>query len=141
RVASRVCEPPLPSPPSTPDPVAIAGRTVLVVDDNATNLRIMSTQLGRWQMDVRATASANEALRWVRSHDDIALAILDVHMAEMDGVALAGQIRSVHPEAPIPIVLVASFGARDRHESFVAAELTKPVKPSALHDAVMSALA
>ena len=37
-------------------------------------------------------------------------------------------------------MLVSSVGARDRHESFVAAELTKPVKPSALHDAVMSAL-
>ena len=140
RLAIQVDEAALPTPAAEPDPVAIAGRTVLVVDDNATNLRIMATQLGRWQMVVRATPSANEALGWVRGKGDIDLAILDVHMAEMDGVALAGQIRSVRPEAPIPVVLVSSVGARDRHESFVAAELTKPVKPSALHDAVMSAL-
>ena len=140
RLAIEVDEAALPAPAAAPDPVAIAGRTVLVVDDNATNLRIMATQLGRWQMVVRATPSANEALGWVRGQGDIDLAILDVHMAEMDGVALAGQIRAVRRETPIPVVLVSSVGARDRHEAFVAAELTKPVKPSALHDAVMSAL-
>ena len=92
--AIQVDEATLPTPAAEPDPVAIAGRTVLVVDDNATNLRIMATQLGRWQMVVRATPSANEALGWVRGKGEIDLAILDVHMAEMDGVALAGQIRS-----------------------------------------------
>ena len=40
----------------------------------------------------------------------------------------------------MPIVIVSSVGARDRREPIVAAELTKPVKPSALHDAVMTAL-
>ena len=37
-------------------------------------------------------------------------------------------------------MIVSSVGARDRREPIVAAELTKPVKPSALHDAVMTAL-
>ena len=68
------------------------------------------------------------------------LAIVDFHMPVMDGLTLGHEIQAVHPEAPLPIVIVSSVGARDRRESFVAAELTKPVKPSALHDAVMTAL-
>ena len=140
RLVIRADEATLPAPAPAPDPVDIAGRTVLVVDDNATNLRILDAQLGRWQMTVRSTRSPEEALAWVRGGSSFDLAIVDFHMPVMDGLTLGHEIQAVHPEAPLPIVIVSSVGARDRRESFVAAELTKPVKPSALHDAVMTAL-
>ena len=140
RLVIRADEAALPVPEPAPDPVDIAGRTVLVVDDNATNLRILDAQLGRWQMTVRSTRSPEEALEWVQGGSAFDLAIVDFHMPVMDGLALGREIQAVHPDSPMPIVIVSSVGARDRRESFVAAELTKPVKPSALHDAVMSAL-
>ncbi len=136
----RADEATLPSPAPEPDPVELAGRTVLVVDDNATNLRILGTQLGRWRMDVRATRSPGEALGWVRDGATFDVAILDFHMAEMDGVALGQRIREQPAGASTPIVIVSSVGARERREAFVAAELTKPVKPSVLHDTVVTAL-
>ena len=140
RLVIRASEVALPVPAPVPDPVEIAGRAVLVVDDNATNLRILDAQLGRWQMTVRSTRSPEEALGWVKGGSSFDLAVLDFHMPVMDGLTLGHEIQAVHPEAPMPIVIVSSVGARDRRESFVAAELTKPVKPSALHDAVMLAL-
>jgi GAF domain-containing protein/CheY-like chemotaxis protein len=135
----RADEASLPEPEPVADPVDLAGRRVLVVDDNATNLRILEMQLGRWGMAVRTTRSPVEAVGWVQGGATFDLAILDFHMAEMDGIALAHTVQAAAGSA-IPIVIVSSVGARDRHEAFVAAELTKPVKPSALHDAVMSAL-
>jgi CheY-like chemotaxis protein len=139
-LAIHVDEAELPAPVPQPDPVDVAGRTVLVVDDNATNLRILAAQLERWAMHPRTTRSPKEALGWVHGGDAFDLAILDFHMPEMDGLALARAIVDEHPAVPVPIVIVSSVGARDRHEPIVAAELTKPVKPSALHDAVMTAL-
>ncbi len=133
----------LPSPVVAPaaDPVELAGRRVLVVDDNATNRRIMSTQLARWKMVPRETGSPTEALAWIRDEAPFDIAMLDLHMPEMDGTELARAILAERRDPPIRIVIVSSVGARERREPGIAAELTKPVKPSALHDAVVSALA
>src|SRR6185295_15842738 len=57
---------PAPAEPPTTD---MSGRSVLVVDDNATNRRILAKQLERWGMTSRATGSPNEALDWVRAGD------------------------------------------------------------------------
>jgi signal transduction histidine kinase len=48
------------------DLVELAGRSALIVDDNATNRRILAAQLARWSMRTRATASSKEALGWIR---------------------------------------------------------------------------
>jgi CheY-like chemotaxis protein len=68
------------------------------------------------------------------------LAILDLHMPDMDGLALAAAIRADRPEPP-PVIILSSLGVRERATAEVAAFLVKPVKPSALHDAVMTVLA
>ena len=122
----------------------LRGCRVLVVDDNDTNRRIVRTHVGRWEMTARDTASPLEALRWVRGGEEFDLAILDMHMPELDGVELAEAIRDAAREAgrePIPVLILSSVGTRDRRSDAVAAELTKPVKPSALLDAVMNVLA
>jgi signal transduction histidine kinase/DNA-binding response OmpR family regulator len=129
------------APAPTPDAVELAGRSVLVVDDNATNRRILATQLGRWGMTTRDTGSPEEALGWVRGGERFDLAILDYHMAEMDGIELARAIVEDRPDAPLPVVIASSIGARERRDPAVRAELMKPIKPSALHDALVSVLA
>ena len=65
--------------------VDLAGRHVLVVDDNATNRRILVTLLERWGMTAEATGSPREALGWVAAGRRFDLAILDLHMPELDG--------------------------------------------------------
>ena len=122
------------------EPGFVAGKRVLVVDDNATNRRILELQLGRWRMGVRVTGSPEEAVGWVREGEEVDVAVLDLHMQPMDGVALASALRELRPTSPIPVIILSSLGASDRGDSSIVSSLTKPVKPSALHDALAEAL-
>jgi PAS domain S-box-containing protein len=122
---------------------ALRERRVLVVDDNATNRRILTAHLDAWGMRPRATESPREALGWIQADEPFDLAILDMHMPEMDGVALARAIREHPAAARVPLVLFTSLGrreARAESEGF-AAYLHKPIKPSQLFDALVSVLA
>ncbi len=89
---------------------ALQGRKVLVVDDNATNRRILSLQTQGWGMLARATGSPIEALGWVTSGEPFDLAILDLHMPEMDGMALAVKLRALREADKLPLVLLSSLG-------------------------------
>jgi GAF domain-containing protein/CheY-like chemotaxis protein len=119
---------------------SLDGCRVLVVDDNATNRRILTTFLDRWGVDAAATASPIEALGWVRDGQAFDVAVLDMLMPERDGVELAADLRELRPEHPIPVVILSSIGVHGRAASNVAAMLIKPVKPSALHDALVTAV-
>ena len=122
---------------------ALRGKRVLVVDDNATNRRIVNTHLGNWGLPARATESPLEALRWIEAGERFDVAILDMHMPEMDGVTLARAIRQQPAGASLPLILFTSLGrreARAESEGF-AAYLHKPIKPSQLFDALVSILA
>ncbi len=121
-------------------PVELAGRRALVVDDNATNRRILAAQLHRWGMDLRDTGSPREALGWIRGGDRYDVGILDQRMPEMDGIDLAEAIRRDPHGGSLPLIVSSSVGALDRASDAVDAFLTKPVKPSSLHDALMTAL-
>ena len=118
----------------------VAGRRVLIVDDNATNRRILEVQVARWGMEARSTASGHEALEWVRGGETFDVALLDFNMPEIDGVALAAALRELVTGKAIPIVILSSAGPIDRADPSIVASLTKPVKPSALHDAMADAL-
>ena len=123
------------------DLVTLAGRTALIVDDNATNRRILAAQLARWSLKTRDTGSPNEALEWVRGGEHFDVALVDLVMPDLDGIALAEAIRTALPVSPPRIVLVSSIAMRERGHAALDAVLTKPVKPSALHDALVTVLA
>ncbi|HET9083886.1 MAG TPA: GAF domain-containing protein [Candidatus Limnocylindrales bacterium] len=121
--------------------VDLAGRHILVVDDNATNRRILRTLIERWGMTARDTSSPREALRWVAAGERFDLLIADLHMPELDGIALATALRASDAGAQTPVIVLSSIGVHDRESDAVAASLVKPVKPSALHDAIATVLA
>jgi GAF domain-containing protein/DNA-binding response OmpR family regulator len=122
------------------DLVEIAGRHALVVDDNATNRRILTAQLARWSVRTRDTASPTEALEWLGGSEPFDVVLLDLLMPGMDGLQLADAIRALdRPEHP-KIVLVSSIAMRERGHPSLDAVLTKPVKPSALHDTLVNVL-
>ena len=113
---------------------ALQGKRLLIVDDNATNRRVLALQTAKWGMVARATESAREALQWLDDGDAFDLAIVDMHMPEMDGVALARQIRA--RKRNLPIALFSSLGRREvgDDENLFAAFLLKPVRQSQLFD-------
>jgi signal transduction histidine kinase/DNA-binding response OmpR family regulator len=122
------------------DLVEITGRSALIIDDNATNRRILTAQLARWSMRTRETASPTEALEWIRSGERFDVVLTDLLMPDMDGLALAEAIRAIEQPTQPKIVLVSSIAMRERGHPALDAVLTKPVKPSALHDTLVNVL-
>ncbi|MDQ2735118.1 MAG: GAF domain-containing protein, partial [Pseudomonadota bacterium] len=120
---------------------ALAGKRVLVVDDNATNRKVLALQTAKWGMLPRETESPAEALRWLHGGDIFDLAILDMHMPEMDGLSLA---REMHRLAPaLPLVLFSSLGRREAGdtEGMFNAYLSKPLRQWQLFDTLANLLA
>ena len=91
----------------------LAGKAVLVVDDNPTNRRILIAQLRQWGMTVRATGSPQEAIDWVRDGSRFDVALLDYLMPDIDGVALAKALAEITDPAPLPVVVVSSMSGRE----------------------------
>ncbi len=120
---------------------ALAGKRLLVVDDNATNRRILSLQTAQWGMQSKDTESPMQALQWLKAGETFDIAILDMHMPEMDGLALARQMHEVAKD--LPLVLFTSLGRReagaDGAELFKAT-LAKPLRQSSLFDTLMNLL-
>ncbi len=119
----------------------LTGRRLLAVDDNDTNRRILVLQGQSWGMLVRDTRRPQEALEWVKRGDPFDVAILDMQMPEMDGLMLAQEIRALCPA--LPLVLFTSLGRREAGASpeLFAAQISKPMKPSQLYDALMTIFA
>ena len=72
---------------------ALNGKKLLIVDDNATNRRILELYADAWTLRSEATESPREALAWIKDGREFDVAILDMHMPEMDGDSLALAIR------------------------------------------------
>ena len=75
--------------------VELAGKRALIVDDNATNRRILAAQLARWQIDVKDTALPREALDWIKAGEKFDVGLLDLFMPDIDGIELADTIREI----------------------------------------------
>ncbi|HKG52797.1 MAG TPA: GAF domain-containing protein [Anaerolineales bacterium] len=121
----------------------LGNKRVLIVDDNATNRRILALQTEKWGMTPRETEHPREALQWIQNGEHFDLVILDLQMPEMDGIMLTREIRKVLNEESLPIILLTSLGRREigAEDLNFAAYLVKPLKPSALYDALASIFA
>jgi CheY-like chemotaxis protein/HPt (histidine-containing phosphotransfer) domain-containing protein len=89
----------------------------------------------------RDTGSPTEALEWIRRGDPFDAAILDMQMPEMDGVALAREIRRYRDARVLRLVMLTSLGRRREDVEAgadFAAQLTKPIKASQLYEALIS---
>ncbi|MBC8869310.1 MAG: response regulator [Planctomycetes bacterium] len=131
-----------------PSPAVIRDTRVLVVDDNATNCRILDEVLGSWKMQSVILTAACDALGRLReahqSGEPFELVLLDVHMPEVDGFSVAEQIRQSN-DLGSTIIMMLTSGDRPgdiaRCEQLgIAAYLTKPIKQSELLEAIMLAL-
>ncbi|MCO6451639.1 MAG: GAF domain-containing protein [Caldilineales bacterium] len=121
----------------------LSGKRLLIVDDNDTNRRILSLQIRTWGMTAADTESPVEALSWIKDGARFDLAILDMHMPEMDGLQLAAEIRKLRDAQTLPLVLFSSLTGRELidGESPFVAQLQKPLKQSSLYDTLMMVFA
>jgi len=131
--------------PVTCEPASsLVGKAALVVDDNATNRRVLQLLLQAWGMRCMEAATPAAALDLLRAGCQVDAALLDLEMPDMDGTQLAHAIREL-PDGgqQLPLVLLSSLQYRltARDEAMFAAALTKPVKSSLLHEKLLAALA
>ncbi|MBI5653802.1 MAG: GAF domain-containing protein [Chloroflexi bacterium] len=117
----------------------LTGKRLLIVDDNATNRRILVLQTRGWEMIPRDTASPREALAWIQNNEPFDLAILDMQMPEMDGMQLARALREQRDARALPLVMFSSLGQRNAETDALGfvAFLKKPLKQSQLLDALI----
>ena len=132
--------------PVNESPINLAGKTVLVVDDNATNRRILSHTIQRWGMQATPAATASEALALLteahRRNQYYDLVLTDVNMPDIDGFTLIEQARQ-HLGASAVMLLTSSGNRGDAARCRalgVKAYLTKPVRASDLHAAISGVL-
>ncbi|MEM9543278.1 MAG: response regulator [Cyanobacteria bacterium P01_E01_bin.42] len=114
----------------------LVAKRVLIVDDNATNRKILALQCTNWQMIPIPVNSGREALSLLQENTDFDLMILDMQMPEMDGLTLARQIRKIPDYQNTFLILLTSIGQLEdrtlKKEAGFSACLTKPIKQSQL---------
>jgi CheY-like chemotaxis protein/HPt (histidine-containing phosphotransfer) domain-containing protein len=120
------------------------GKRLLIVDDNATNRKILTLQAQAWGMVSRAAQSGVEALDWLHQGEHFDLAVLDLQMPQMDGFTLATAIKTLPAQPSFPLVLLTSMGwsapGAEAAESHFTAFLNKPLKQAQLYNALVQAL-
>ncbi len=117
----------------------LSGKQLLIVDDNATNRRILSKQIQSWGPTTRVTDLPSQALAWLKDGDEFDLGIIDLHMPEMDGITLAEEIRKKWNARELPLILFSSLGTREANlpPNLFSVVLTKPLKPALLLNTLM----
>jgi two-component system sensor histidine kinase/response regulator len=128
--------------------VCLRDMPVLVVDDNATNRRILEAMLTHWVMLPTLAEGGWQALGYMDAARNAGkpypLVLIDAQMPDMDGFALAEQIKQNPTLAGATIMMLTSAGQRGDaarcRELGIAVYLIKPIRQSELLEAILLAL-
>ncbi|HSH05615.1 MAG TPA: response regulator [Anaerolineae bacterium] len=116
------------------------GKRVLIVDDTDTNRQILKLQAESWGMIPVTAESGPAAIAIIQEQASFDLAILDMHMPDMDGLMLAEAIRQ--KSNTLPLIMLTSLGqqAHDPRMDYFSSFLTKPVKASQLYNTLLGVI-
>jgi two-component system, sensor histidine kinase and response regulator len=144
---SAVFELPQVPSPEVSETVPLAGRSALVVDDNAANRVVLAEAMRSWGMDIGSAASGVEALDALRRRSletPFDVILVDAQMPGMDGLTLARTIGLDPDLAKTPLIMM---GAMKRSETVSMTGnndsshwLSKPIRPSHLYAALCAML-
>ncbi len=132
-----------PSDRSSPvlPPLNTKDKHVLLVDDNATNCKVLEKQLGKWGIEAESCASANDALALLSQYPDrFNAAIVDMNMPEMDGAAFGKRVSQMPQCKHMKLVLMTSISQRGDAQYFAdlgyAGYFPKPATVTDIIDAL-----
>lgn len=124
----------------------LAGKHLLILEHNSTNLRILMDYVQSWKMTAHIAASISEALAVVRQGIQLDAAIIDAQLLDVGCAALIHEVRRQAARkddlATFPIIAIDHIGRsrRAQDRSLFAAQLTIPIKSSQLYNALSSVL-
>ncbi|MCB2155531.1 PAS domain S-box protein [bacterium] len=129
-------------------PAELHDMPVLIVDDHATNRRILNEQLTAWGCHCEEVSNGPAAIEVLHNAilkgTPFRLAILDYQMPGMDGIMLSRQILGDPQIKDLRVVLLTSIGRQWKDAELAArgvnACLTKPIKQSHLYDTILKVL-
>jgi signal transduction histidine kinase/DNA-binding response OmpR family regulator len=123
----------------------LAGKKVLVVDDDIRNIFALTAMLERQKMEVVSVDSGQEALELVQQPNDIDVALVDVMMPEMDGYVTMSKMRDLKTFADRPIIALTAKAMKGDRERCIEAGasdyIAKPVNNEHLLSMLQSWLA
>ena len=123
----------------------VRDKKVLVVESNRTNQKVFRHQLAAWSMQFKICNSAESAIKLIESDESFDLCIVDLLLPGVSAISLARRIRKISPGGDLPLIFTSAFGhssdIRDEIDVLgAAAVLHKPLKHSALFNAILGAL-
>jgi CheY-like chemotaxis protein len=122
----------------------MAGESILVVDDNPTNLKLVSFLLVKRGYQVRSASGAQEALEALKEFHPV-LILMDMQMPEIDGFELTRRLKADPATRDITIIALTAYAMKGDEERVRAAGcdgyMSKPIDTRALPEAVASWLA
>jgi len=128
-------------------PCGLQGLRVLVVDDNASIRSILHQQIISWGVHSAIAESGQQALDMLREGvnrgEPYDLALLDIGICEMNGMELAGKIKTDSAIADVGLILMKPTGGCDAdriHQAGFSAYLTKPIRQSQLYTYIVKAI-
>ncbi|XQQ05465.1 MAG: HAMP domain-containing protein [Leptolyngbya sp. IPPAS B-1204] len=112
------------------DPI-LAGKKVLIVDDDVRNIFALTSLLERYQMQVLYAENGNDGISMLQTHPDIDIVLMDVMMPEMDGYQTMQAIRQMEQFASLPMIALTAKAMKGDREKCIEAGasdyITKPV--------------
>ena len=114
----------------------LAGRKVLIVDDDMRNIFALSTILEEHDMVIVSADNGRDAIRILQADPDVEIVLMDIMMPEMDGMETMREIRKIPQLKNLPIVAVTAKAMKGDREKCIEAGawdyLSKPVDPEQL---------
>jgi two-component system, sensor histidine kinase and response regulator len=143
---SLATQPPVTQPMDNRAAQDLRGRSLCIVDDHATNRRILESYAMKWGVRCRLAVDGQEALACLRAAaaEGAAcdFAIIDMQMPGMDGLELARAIKADPLLAPTRLILLTAQGQRGDAQAAqaagYAAYLTKPIHESRLYECLLA---
>ena len=111
----------------------LAGKRVLIVDDDIRNIFALSTVLEEHDMIIVAAETGRDAIRILKTQPDIDVVLMDIMMPEMDGIDTMREVRKIPQLKSLPIIAVTAKAMKGDREKCIEAGgwdcLSKPVDP------------
>ena len=110
----------------------LAGKNVLVVDDDVRNLFALTTAFEKYNINTITAESGQEAIDLLNENSQVDMILMDIMMPEMDGYETTQKIRREHKNSNLPIIAVTAKAMKGDREKCIEAGasdyITKPVK-------------